>query len=524
MTSKPTPRPEDGVVFTPAALASLLARRLLHWSRDRLSTPITVLDPAVGPGALLRAIGAEIEVPATLVGIDTDPQLLEHARSELCFDKHTVELIHGDGLSRIDRPVELVIANPPFLPEKGHRDLFREIASRSATWGERVIARVDLQYLFLHHILDVLVDGGCFAVLMTAYWPTATGASALRNDLTRRANILEIVDLGPMRPFPVGGHHQTLWIVGRKERPQASLRAWKAQTQLELDEVEAHLLKDVGSPRITRVEGSLKQGDAPWHLMVTAELAELLAWMDEGGVPLRDEAWDRQGVVSGRDRLAGAGVFVLSATERERLGDHGVPLLRGSTVEPFESLGKFRPGPWLLYLDGTEPPDDVVLEHLRRFRSVLEKRREVQLGRRPWWALQWPRDAGAMFGPKLVCARRARHAAFALDRLGHAVSSDCTFIVMREGGRPLDELHGLLNSSWVDLQLHHRGKRKGPLIELYAEPLRRVRLPRTRLSEGGEGVGQTRDAEILEELSVDMPPRLARLLWKHHELRWKKRC
>ena len=80
---------------------------------------------------------------------------------------------------------DIVIGNPPYIGEKGHKELFRPIASTE--FGKRFYqGKMDYFYFFFHKGLDLLVDNGELAFITTNYYPTATGAKKLRRDFKNR--------------------------------------------------------------------------------------------------------------------------------------------------------------------------------------------------------------------------------------------------------------------------------------------------------------------------------------------------
>jgi adenine-specific DNA-methyltransferase len=602
----PLEQSATGAVYTPPLLAAWLAWRLAVWSKPTTDVadgeaasraPVTWVDPAAGAGRLLWAAGERLGWPAglRLVGADIEPLALRAASARVGAQGQPV-WVCGDALAGCLDPwrgqADAVILNPPYIGEKGRSAQFQRLFQglRDADpqrWGPRLCPRVDLQYLFMHLALDLLKPGGVFGALTAAYWPTATGAEALRADLAGRAQLLEIVDLGPWLPFSGRSLHALMcWgrrlpaTAGEMGERGASVggaaRVWRLRQSS--SGALAALIRDVSAADTPQgaagsaagsAPGSLGQRPwtpwsppqpevaSPWHWHSDDEAA-LLEALDTLGAPLADSLMDHQGVVSGADRCVetGEGVFVLRSEEAQRLRERGVPdgwlwpLLRGAGFGPFHVHAPLAASAqtdharlWLLYLCGDESDGEglaAAQAHLGArvtVRAVLEARREVLSGRRPWWALQWPRQRALMSAPKLVCPRRARRALFSLDLGAHAVSSDCTWLTptadVANDAAALRALHLWMNSSVIDFQLQTRGKRKGNLIELYAQPLRAVRLPRWRADPsvrrcveallsaqpaGGYSDPRAVDAALVEALPL--PSREKAVLWGAHRARW----
>ncbi len=95
---------------------------------------------------------------------------------------------------------DVVIANPPYLGEKGNKETFRLIAA--SPWGSRYYKRkMDLFYFFFHLALDLAKKNGSVCFITTSYWITADGALKLRSDVKDRATILQLLHFGELKLF-----------------------------------------------------------------------------------------------------------------------------------------------------------------------------------------------------------------------------------------------------------------------------------------------------------------------------------
>lgn len=453
-----------GQHFTPPVAADLLVQLAL----EATDGPVRrILDPACGDGALLDA--CQRRLPGVdLVGYDIDPIAAERARERV-----PAATIHvADALAAVPAGAfDMVVMNPPYVGEKGNKPLFDAVRALGSPWTERCQARMDYLYFFVHLALDVLREGGGLAALTTAYWPAATSADVLRADLQARARVGTWIRFQGKGLFKTAPGQANLAVSATRGASDASWRWREARWEgagLALGPLHT-------TPAPTSAE--------PWQPFVSAEDAQWLAQLD-WTTRFADVATDRQGIVSGCDRLDDEPVFVLTAAEARQRDWVGAwflePLIRGSEVSGLAS-GSPPPGfpsRYLLYLDGAVEPPPEVLAHLEPARARLERRRETRLGVRPWWALHWPRDRALMRRPKLVTARRAPAPCFYLDPDGYAVSSDCTWIVA--DGVELAALRDALHTPEVARLLRLTGKWKGGLCEFYAEPLRRLRLPQVR--------------------------------------------
>lgn len=108
---------------------------------------------------------------------------------------------------------DIVIGNPPYVGEKGHKDMFQEIAATD--FGKRFYyGKVDLFYFFFHKGLDILRDKGIIALITTNYYVTALGARKLRADFKERAGVIKAINFNELKLFPSAlGQHNMITIL-----------------------------------------------------------------------------------------------------------------------------------------------------------------------------------------------------------------------------------------------------------------------------------------------------------------------
>ena len=215
-----------GKVYTPEKVARALFDRAVHWipsPRERLR----VLDPAVGDGELLLPAirwAAERDVPLDVFAVDVDRHACEalpaRLRPALC-GQSTLTVLNGDALElALRRPwgyVDLVIANPPYVRETGHRELFRRIRNGyDGVYASLYRKDCDLHHFFWSIAMDALGDTGCLAFLTPAYFLESRSAAPLRRDLATRGTVRSIWRAGAEQVFPDAGVEaaMTVWTAG----------------------------------------------------------------------------------------------------------------------------------------------------------------------------------------------------------------------------------------------------------------------------------------------------------------------
>lgn len=512
-------RRRDGIYATPQPIAEAMASAV--GSGD---APM-VVDPAAGDGRLLAATIRE-SPRATVVGVERHPGMvlatavrIAAARDATATAGATDDRVYwDDGLRRHHRwpggrsSVDAVIMNPPYVGEKGQRARFRAIADRYPDLADRMSARVDLAYLFMHRALDWLGEGGRLVALTPEYWLTATGARTLRHDLMRRSAVRWMIRAPDLQLFDdAPGHHSLISRFDRGELERAPVTRTLAGMPDDWREAVQKMEAESAGSKPTEEGYDDRFRPVRWTPFIDGGVQRWGRTLREAGTRFEELAVDRQGFVSGADRLStrryrsleeppadvevGDPLFLWNRDEL-RSSQHGDrltsvagtvlrPVVRGADLEAGRVIREPPSQTRALYIDDElDAGHQTVIEHLSPVRPALESRREVRTGRMPWYRLHWPRDRAEQTGPKLVTARRARRSRFALDLSGSSVSSDCTYVVapgdVDAAVEYLATLMVALNRPEVTNYLRAFGKTKGELLEFYADPLRRLPLPLRR--------------------------------------------
>ncbi|WP_030926836.1 N-6 DNA methylase [Streptomyces sp. NRRL B-24720] len=201
--------------LTPPDLAELMAALVETGSRPAR----TVLDPATGTGALLRALSR----PTALYGQDADPDLAALTALRLALNSTvescTVAVRTGDTLRADAFPrlaVDAVLCHPPFNERNwGHDEL-----AYDPRWEYGFPARTESELAWVQHALAHLREGGTAVLLMPPAAASRRSGRRIRADLLRRGALRAVVALpaGAAPPYGIPLH---LWVL---RKPGAGVR------------------------------------------------------------------------------------------------------------------------------------------------------------------------------------------------------------------------------------------------------------------------------------------------------------
>ncbi|MFE0176520.1 N-6 DNA methylase [Streptomyces sp. NPDC059002] len=193
--------------LTPAGPAELMARLAGTTAPAR-----TVLDPACGTGALLRAVAPR---PGQyLYGQDSAPELAALTALRLALHSDaTVRSMASDTLradAYEDRRADAVLCHPPFNERNwGHGEL-----AYDARWEYGFPARAESELAWVQHALARLVDGGTAVLLMPPAAASRRSGRRIRADLLRRGALRAVIALpaGAAPPYNLPLH---VWVLRR---------------------------------------------------------------------------------------------------------------------------------------------------------------------------------------------------------------------------------------------------------------------------------------------------------------------
>lgn len=426
---------------------------------------------------------------------------------------------------------DLVVANPPYVGEKGHKQLFARLAYTDL--GKRfAVGKMDLFYYFFHLALDITNFQGVIAMITTNYFVTATAGKKLRQDLKERGRIRLLMDFHQSKVFEdAQGQHNLITLLDRPGdgAPDSALVMDLSQSG------------EPGSP-LSVLRGAVTRGrQIPLEQLYEGEhlyiqmrqTPPLLEQMQRNATPLGElchinlgchivlaKVTNRHCAACSGDFQPGDGVYVLQGKDLDRFvdltpkeADRLVPYYKNSNILRWQITPTDKK---LIYLRWE---DDIAQyphfeAHLKRFLPIRrpQQQRYGEPGW-PWYAIHRPRET-FLFEPgeKLVTPYRCRVNRFAYTTQQVYGGGDLFFLLPKSEQYPrlsLKYLGAVLNSKLMYFWLWHQGKRKGDLLELYAQPLMEIPI---RFPEEGEicrsealvdeilaCVKQNRSVEELEE-------------------------
>ncbi|MBN3036175.1 MAG: N-6 DNA methylase [Bacteroidales bacterium] len=437
---------------------------------------------------------------------------------------------------------DFVVGNPPYVGEKGHKELFRPLREHPY-WKIHYLGKSDYLYYFIILGISKLAEGGRLGFITTQYWLTADGAANLRKYILDNSKIIEIIDFKGIKLFPEAQGQENIVFVLEK----CSLEADRMNNRIKIIEFKSDWVNsdqkyiDSQNKVITNydrwmdlltnpkqfglfadpdrlnfflgkderdsiaevyysgtIQGELDEN--AWHLYSREKHVSL-----NGNYSLLIEAFNvNQGIVSGADKVTNSNIKKLSASEIKELSIQiGDPVFvfdseqieklelsndEKKFIKPFYKNSNIYRGfidtenlQFIIFSNDIEEIDDCngLKKHFNRLSSLLKYRLLRYEEDYRWFNLHRARDKSIFESEKLVTSRRAKQNTFAYDNGKFYPQSDITLITPRDDTKEnLKYLFTLLNSGFLDEYYRRNTKMKGDMREYYYTPLSQVPVRR----------------------------------------------
>lgn len=400
---------------------------------------------------------------------------------------------------------DVVIGNPPYVGEKGHKEIFRPLANSQL--GKRFYqGKIDLFYLFFHKSIDLLKVQGHLAFITTNYFITATGAQNLRCDFKERTIIKRLINFNELRIFESAmGQHNMITIL--QKGSNAAVDSYNCITRQEGNASPSILQRilswndpDTDYFRVTQMQlydGSQAYIRMLGHASVDDNknlINSILNKLQNNAVLLGSISSINSGADVTISKITkkhlanfpylnlnhNDGVFVVSEAEIESMGltqqERQVikPFIKNSNILQYNiELSSNK----LIYLKWE---DDISLypnikNHLKKYKEILEDQVTRYEENYPWYSLHRPRDQRIFESKaKILVPYRNKKNIFAYYENPVYSSRDVFYITNFDERFDLKYLLAFLNSKLSYVWLYYRGKKKGEILELYQRPLSEI--------------------------------------------------
>jgi hypothetical protein len=466
---------------------------------------------------------------------DAINSLLNNAEKTLGYKVDFDFEIHFSEVFHYKKGFDIVIGNPPYIGQKGHKEMFQEI--KATPFGKKYHQRrMDLFYFFFHLGINKLRSGGVLSFITTNYFLTATYSDKLRNHIHGSTSILRLFNFNELKVFESAQGQHNLITLLKKEKSN-DIIAHTAVTDrrgladeiilnsilFQNDELTAYYKqkqenifeKDTLYIRI-EPEHSAKEKDN------NITIHSVLNKVRQGSTPLATFIDITTGIQSSSDKVTasflkkypavkaeiGEGIYLLTnkelASKNFTSNDkkHIKKTYKNSDIERWTFFPDNKLNVIYVKSDGNDLEiSDGIKKHLDKYKLILVNR-NVRVGkitikdyeefvkgkkeisyimnasamkRGNYYCVSYARGGKDTFEvPKIVNPRRAKTNVFAYEDRGFYEQSDVVVSTLKkkyEKSLDLKYLLAIINSKLIYKWLYFKGKRKGDMLELFQKPI-----------------------------------------------------
>jgi adenine-specific DNA-methyltransferase len=392
---------------------------------------------------------------------------------------------------------DIVIGNPPYIKEYTNKDAFDGFRKSDYYQG-----KMDLWYGFSCMMIDNLKDNGIQSFIAQNNWITSAGASKLRFKILTDTEIKSFVDFGNYKVFQSAGIQTMIYVVQKKKYetpyslkysvllddkiPQSKLNDFlnfnlhNESAQKYIFEVTNDMISDKSFTFNTNDDEVLLN-----YIFNKANYFFSEKDIAQGIVPNPDVVNNRNiekiplELIKKFDIKVNDGVFVV---KRDTFKDIPVnekkyikPLFEPREVSRYKFLNDYESE--LIYINKSNYKNDAphLMEHLKKYRSIMDDRRENLKGRLDYYHLHWSRDENYFkSGAKILAVRKCAVPTFIYTEEPAYVMM--SFNIIKNDKLNMKFLTSLLNSNLIAFWLKNKGSMQGSNFQLDKAPLLKIPL------------------------------------------------
>lgn len=389
---------------------------------------------------------------------------------------------------------DIVIANPPYIKEgRMSKDFFEPYKDSPYYKG-----KMDIWYLFACNGLDLLNDQGVLCFIATNNWVTSFGASKLRNKVIKETRICNIVDFGAVMMFESASIQTMIMLFQKDSITDDYSFDYRRLTAYKATEKDAAAILSKTAEEAEYFSPTIRRANFIDKNISFSKSADILGQIEmvNGIIHLYDEEI-AQGIVPNPDVINSRNIKSIPSDEillnDIKVGDGVFVVNEGMFLGLNETESKYLKNLYeptnchkyyfndhttkkIIYITKQNYNNDAptLLNHLSKYKSVMEQRRENKNGRLEYYHLHWPRiESYFQSGEKILVPRKTTTPIFTYTAKEAYVMMAINIIKTNRVN--LKYLTGLLNSGLIEFWLKNKGKMQGANYQVDKEPL--MQLP-----------------------------------------------
>lgn len=394
---------------------------------------------------------------------------------------------------------DIVIGNPPYIGEGKNKEVFLPVQNTS--FGEKYyIGKMDFWYFFTSLGIELLKENGTLSYIAPNNWLTTAGGKKMRNHIMKETVIKEFIDFGDYMVFENASQQTMVFLLEKNIR---DIKIYVEYSKI-LNRTFSNLkefLNKIKKEEYIYYKSILdrKNYDEENIIVFLNDINENIVRKIEKNKDIiyLGENEIAQGIVPNPDIIGKRNITKISNKNIKehsiKIGDpvfvvpknffNILTLEESKILKPLyetENVDKYyfnsKNNKELIYLTQEIKESDYpnILEHLLKFKEIMEERRENIKGSRKFYNLHWAREEKFFKnGEKILSIRKClEYPIFSYTEEEAYVM--LSFNIIKTDRTNMKYLTGLLNSKLVAFWLRYMGKMQGNNYQIDKEPLMNI--------------------------------------------------
>lgn len=394
---------------------------------------------------------------------------------------------------------DIIIGNPPYIGEGKNKEVFLPVQNTS--FGEKYyMGKMDFWYFFTSLGIELLKENGTLSYIAPNNWLTTAGGKKMRNHIMKETIIKEFIDFGDYMVFE-NASQQTMVFLLEKNAKDIKVHIEYSKILNRTFSNLKEFLNKVKKEGYTYYKSILdrKNYDEENIIVFLNDINENIVRKMEKNKDIiyLGENEIAQGIVPNPDIIGKRNITKISNKNIKeyaiKIGDpvfviprnyfNTLTLEESKILKPLyetENVDKYyfnsKNNKELIYLNQEIKESNYpnILEHLLKFREIMEERRENIKGSRKFYNLHWAREEKFFKnGKKILSIRKClEYPIFSYTEEEAYVM--LSFNIIKTDRINMKYLTGLLNSKLVAFWLRYMGKMQGSNYQIDKEPLMNI--------------------------------------------------
>ncbi len=373
---------------------------------------------------------------------------------------------------------DIIIANPPYLKERGNAHLFQRVNNSKfgKQWHQ---GKMDYWFYFLHKAIDLSKSNGVISFITSRYWINSQGASKLIDRVRSSLYFTNVVDIGKLKVFDnVAGHH-LIHTYSKNKRDQFTYKKLSNNIMAIVLEEET---EDILIQQLSNIDvftgNEIIFASQDLKSKFTTVLGEKYD-LGQGVVEASDKVSSKQfAKIGGENVKVGDGIFVLNQTELEALNlNEYEKKIIGKYIDP-NDVRRYRIEPinekYIIYSDAENRQLIQADQRYSKIKAHLDQYKHyITSSNRPY-GLHRPRELALFKNKKILFKGMFDKNEFAIDENKYFVGMSFISIIEKgnSNGFSLEYLLGILNSNYALNWFNTYGKKRGAGVDIGVDKLR----------------------------------------------------